>query len=449
MQNITFLTAALAAVIGSTAAQTVSGTPEGFAAGTTGGAAGETVTPTSTDELVTYLTADQPYTILITQEFDFTGTEGSKTETGCAPWGTEAACQLAINANNWCTDYQSGAGAVQVTYDVAGTSPIDVASDKTILGVGSGAVIRGKGLRMSNGVSNIIVQNIAITELNPQYVWGGDALTLDGTSNIWIDHVKVSLIGRMFLVTGYNANTGVTISNSDFDGVTDWSASCDNNHYWALFFVGDGDQITFKNNYVHNVSGRSPKIDTGSFVHVVNNYWSDIPGQAFEGQGGFAIVEGNMFENVNAIQSDFAGAMYAPSTDDSACSSALGRACMANAYTSSPSLAFMDTSALDKISGLEVADAVDAASAKSAASNAGNTLVSGSSGTAPETGAGAGSGSNNTTPALSSTAVAPTSSVALSTPAISLPTEGVSAAASPSAAPVPEESECEIELIYL
>ena len=66
-----------------------------------------------------------------------------------------------------------------------------VASDKTILGSGSDGVIKGKGLRMANGVSNIIIQNIHITELNPQYVWGGDAITLAGTDMIWIDHVKV------------------------------------------------------------------------------------------------------------------------------------------------------------------------------------------------------------------------------------------------------------------
>jgi Pectate lyase len=40
--------------------------------------------------------------------------------------------------------------------------------------------------------SNIIIQNIMITNLNPQLVWGGDAITLSNTSNIWIDHVTVS-----------------------------------------------------------------------------------------------------------------------------------------------------------------------------------------------------------------------------------------------------------------
>lgn len=87
MQHLTLLTAALA-VVAPAIAQSVSGTPEGFAAGTTGGADGETVTPSTIDELVSYLESSEPYTVVLTQEFDFTGSEGTTTETGCAPWGT-------------------------------------------------------------------------------------------------------------------------------------------------------------------------------------------------------------------------------------------------------------------------------------------------------------------------------------------------------------------------
>lgn len=179
----------------------------------------------------------------------------------------------------------------------------------------------------------------------------------------------------MFIVTGYNANEGVTISNCELDGQTDWSASCDGYHYWTLFFIGDGDQITFKNNYVHHTSGRSPKVDEGSFVHIVNNYWYENSGHCFEGEGGYALVEGNIFEAVNEIESDWSGAMFAPSSDSSSCDGAMGRDCMANAFTDSPTMEYSDTSALDKIEGLEVADAVDAASAKSSVyGSAGNTL---------------------------------------------------------------------------
>ena len=72
-------------------------------------------------------------------------------------------------------------------------------------------------------------------------------------------------------------------------------------------------------------SGRSPKIDINSFVHVVNNYWYENSGHCFEGEGGYALVEGNTFEAVNAMESDWAGAMLASASDNSACASALGR----------------------------------------------------------------------------------------------------------------------------
>lgn len=44
---------------------------------------------------------------------------------------------------------------------------------------------KGKGLRLS-GSSNIIIQNIRISDLNPQYVWGGDAIGLEGATKIWV-----------------------------------------------------------------------------------------------------------------------------------------------------------------------------------------------------------------------------------------------------------------------
>jgi pectin lyase len=195
MQDVACCLLVLAAALGFTHAQSVSGTPEGFAAGTTGGSAGSTVTPSSTDELVSYLGSSQPLTIVLSKTFDFTGTEGTTSGTGCAPWGTGSGCQVAINQNDWCQNYEPDAPSVSVNYDNAAITPITVASDKTLVGEGSSGVIKGKGLKIANGVSNIIIQNIFITDLNPQYVWGGDAITLDGSSKVWIDHVKVRMFG--------------------------------------------------------------------------------------------------------------------------------------------------------------------------------------------------------------------------------------------------------------
>lgn len=182
---------ALAAMISMANAAAVVGKPEGFGSKASGGVAGPTVTPNTNAELTNYLRQAGPLNIVVTKTFDFRGTEGTATEIGCAPYGTAPACQLAINAGNWCKTEQSAAPTARVTYDKAGVNPLMVSSDKTVLGVGRNGVIRGKGFRMAGGTNNVIIQNLEIRDLNPQYVWGGDGITLDGTSNIWIDHIKV------------------------------------------------------------------------------------------------------------------------------------------------------------------------------------------------------------------------------------------------------------------
>lgn len=186
-----YFIAAFAALASSAQAISVSGAAEGFAKGVTGGGSATPVYPKTTDELVSYLGDSTARVIVLDKTFDFTGTEGTATETGCAPWGTGSACQVAINKDNWCKNYESSAPSVSVTYDKAGELGITVNSHKTLIGSGSSGVIKGKGLRIVSGASNIIIQNVHITALNPRYVWGGDAITLDGADMVWIDHVKV------------------------------------------------------------------------------------------------------------------------------------------------------------------------------------------------------------------------------------------------------------------
>lgn len=219
----------------------VTGAAEGFAKGVTGGGSVVPVYPTTNAQLVSYLTDSSARVIYLDRTFDFTGSEGTATGTGCAPWGTGSACQTAINQNGWCDNYQPNAPKVSVSYDKAGTLGINVGSNKSIVGVGSKGIIKGKGLRLVSGVKNIIIQNIQITNINPKYVWGGDAITIDNVDMVWIDHVTISLIGRQHIVLGNNASNRVTISNSKFDGTTSWSATCDGYHYWGLYFTGSND----------------------------------------------------------------------------------------------------------------------------------------------------------------------------------------------------------------
>lgn len=205
MKSLSLFSVAVAALVSNVSAAGVTGTPEGFASEVTGGGSAEGAYPKSTDELVSMLGDSTTRVILLDQEFDFTGTEGTASEQGCAPWGTGSGCQTAINKDDWCNNYQPDAPKVDVSYDKAGLNPIIVNSDKSIVGVGANGVIKGKGLYIK-GTKNIIIQNIHITELNPQYVWGGDAITLDGADLVWIDHVTTSNIGRQHIVLGTNAD---------------------------------------------------------------------------------------------------------------------------------------------------------------------------------------------------------------------------------------------------
>lgn len=184
---------------------------------------------------MSYLGDSEARVIILEGTFDFRKTEGTTTSTGCAPWGTASACQVAINQDDWCTNYEPDAPSVSVSYDNAGVLGISVGSNKSLVGK-SGAKIIGKGIRL-NGVSNVIIQNIEITNINPKYVWGGDAITLDDTDLVWIDHVHTSLIGRQHLVLGTSASGRVTVSNNFFDGYSTYSATCDNHHYWGFYFV--------------------------------------------------------------------------------------------------------------------------------------------------------------------------------------------------------------------
>ncbi|KAI1878699.1 hypothetical protein JX265_002876 [Neoarthrinium moseri] len=350
-----FLTFALTALVPCAAAAGVTGSAEGFAKGVTGGGSATPVYPTTNAELVSYLGDSSPRVIILTKTFDFTGTEGT---------------------NSWCDNYEASAPDVSVSYDKAGILGITVGSNKSLVGSGSSGVIKGKGLRIINA-KNVIIQNVKIYNLNPRYVWGGDAITLNNCDLVWIDHVSTSLIGRQHIVLGTDASNRVTISNCDIDGTTSWSPNCDTYHYWNVLFLGSQDLVTFKNNYVHHFSGRAPKVGGNTLLHAVNNYFyqSDSNGHAFEiDAGGMVLAEGNVFQNVvNVVASGVAGQAFTSpdSTSNAACSSYLGRSCVINAFGSSGAFNIKNTGFLSNFSGKNVASASSANDAKAVSSNAG------------------------------------------------------------------------------
>ncbi|KAJ7663934.1 pectin lyase-like protein [Mycena polygramma] len=349
------------------------GTPFGLAAGTTGGGSAIPSVPSSLAELTTWLSDSTARVILLESIYDFTSNEGTTTGTICKPW------TCSPNPQARCENYEPSAAKSTATYYVAGTKPLVVASNKTLLGKGSSGGIKGKGLKIT-GANNIIIQNIKITDINAEYVW--DALQIDGGSNIWFQH-----IGRQMVVTGYGAVTKTTrfpthltdvqFSNNVFNGDSTYSATCNGCHYWVALFTGAGDQITFALNYLYKfcllffnssssltLTVNSGLADGGLMsecyqgtsgyfqdVHVYNNYFVSIAGHAIDPEvGSKVLLEGNYFNTVTTPTLAGDGQTYIPttSTQAAACSSLLGRNCVTNTLLSSGSLlAGTDTGTLN------------------------------------------------------------------------------------------------------
>ncbi|PKX94846.1 pectin lyase-like protein [Aspergillus novofumigatus IBT 16806] len=127
-------------------------------------------------------------------------------------------------------------------------------------------------------------RNVHLYNINPQYVWRGDALTIQNADQVWVDHCKFSLVGRHMILSGWEAAGHGIISNSEFDGRTHWSATCNNEHYWTLLLIGAKDYYTN---------------DATNLFHAVNNYLEDMAGHAFDTEANtWSLIEGNVFSNV-------------------------------------------------------------------------------------------------------------------------------------------------------
>lgn len=238
-----FISMSLANVLHLAAAQSnvVKGSAPGFASGVTGGGNAAPVYPKTITELKYYIALQTPQVIVISGTFDFVGSEGTSNFQACNAYACtpDSGGQVLLNTLGGCGSKPT----FDVTLDTAGYNGLDINSDTTLVGI-NGATLNGKGLRFTR-IKNVIIQNIKITNINPQAVFGGDALYFHGSSKIWIDHVTTSSIARQHYAFDIRGNDVITISNSFIDGATKFSATCDGHTYWGLELLGENDKITF------------------------------------------------------------------------------------------------------------------------------------------------------------------------------------------------------------
>ncbi|THU86312.1 polysaccharide lyase family 1 protein [Dendrothele bispora CBS 962.96] len=223
------------------------------------------------------------------------------------------------------------AKVVRISGTITGNTVVKVGSHTTVIG-NPGSSLVGVGLRVLDK-TNVIIRNVKISKVLAE---AGDALGIQSSSQVWVDHVDLSsdrdhdkdfYDGLLDLTHGV---TGITVTNSKLYD------------HWKASLVGHSDNngaedtkitVTYANNYWTNLNSRTPSfrfghghifnnvfdanndgINTrdGAQLLVENNVWTGAKKPLYSTDEGFAVARGNDFgggEN-SAPSGTFSSAPY-------------------------------------------------------------------------------------------------------------------------------------------
>ncbi|MFY1688714.1 pectate lyase family protein [Plantactinospora sp. WMMB782] len=217
--------------------------------------------------------------------------EGWATQCGGTSGGGNASPVTVSDANGLISNMQaSGARVIRFSGTISLSGMQKVAADKTIIGVGANATITGGGLNVAS-VSNVIIRNINFRN------WGDDAINVQYSSRVWIDHNSFSS----------GSDGAVDIKRSSDCATVSWNRVFNHD---KSFLLGHSDsnagedvgrlRVSYHHNWFDGSNQRHPRVRFGNPVHVYNNF--------YRGNGGYGVastcnagvlVEGNYFENVS------------------------------------------------------------------------------------------------------------------------------------------------------
>ncbi len=191
---------------------------------------------------------------------------------------------------------------IRVNGTISGSDSVEIASNKTIIGVGTSGKLVGIELNIGEGVSNVIIRNLSISKV----VASRDNIHIQGPNvhHIWIDHNELS--------------SDTSHDKDYYDGALDMSHDVDNvTVSWNVFrdhyktsLIGHSDsnssedtgsfRVTYHHNYFYNVSSRAPSIRFGT-LHSYNNLFEsfmDASTGISSRMGACARIENNVFSGV-------------------------------------------------------------------------------------------------------------------------------------------------------
>lgn len=262
--------------------------PTGFASAVTGGS-GTPVLVTTVRELEDWLSDDKPQVLVFREgvwDLRRTGDEVEMQSTCRTPCPDEGEVYTVLVGDAICE--------TELVDRPRDERKLGVGSNKTIVGLGRGAHLRGVSFELSES-QNVILRNLAVYDVNRDMIEAGDGMDISAANGVWIDHVTFKWISDGF-TDARPGTKGLTVSWSRYDGVND--LACRDRHPRAAQLADT--EATFHHNLFTDVNARSPEFDhTLSRAHLFNNLLSDNAEFAIGAVCGAQIlVEGNSFDNV-------------------------------------------------------------------------------------------------------------------------------------------------------
>ncbi|KAF2016413.1 polysaccharide lyase family 1 protein [Aaosphaeria arxii CBS 175.79] len=187
------------------------------------------------------------------------------------------------------------ASIILITGPIKATGDVRVGSNKSIIGKDSSVKLEGFTITVKQ-TSNVILRNFALSK-----VVGGDSISLNKATNVWVDHVDLfsdrdhdkDYYDGLLDIT--HASDFVTVSNSFL------------HDHWKATLVGHSNSnesedkgklhITYNNNYFKNLNSRVPSFRFGT-GHIYNNFYEDVSDGINTRLGAQLLVENNAFSGI-------------------------------------------------------------------------------------------------------------------------------------------------------
>jgi pectate lyase len=244
--------------------------PAGFGEGTTGGAGAEPELVTDHQRLAAVLIDEAPAIVLLPEgDLDLRRPAAEVTTVDSCP--TDCPDDPGrLTYNLLLPDQTCERALVPATRN---ERRLKVTANKTIVGLGRGALTRGLWLDLG-GAENVILRNLAVYDVNPGLIEAGDAISVTTADKVWIDHMTFKWVSDGFIDINGGA-TNVTGSYLRFDGTN--PAACLGRHPRANEI--DGSTATLHHCLWTHVNGRAPlATHAASQVHLYNDVFTDTVG---------------------------------------------------------------------------------------------------------------------------------------------------------------------------